>query len=415
MISLTSLLSRMAGVASSSMAQAIQSLTSMVVLMLAAKLLGIEALGLFSILYGALILAAAITSGFVGDSLMVLDRHDPRVQAGLRFWLVVLALGLGSIAALLSWAGTELGWLGALLYGLVAVAYVAEELIRRSYMAIMGFGRLIVVDLVVLGTTAAVLLGVGIFGTLSLEVFMLAILCGQCAGTIYGWVRLPRSEKVSARRPAQIKAVAQFGIWRSAVQGLRPAQLTAMRILVTAMIGLVAAGEMEAARIYAAPAMLLVTGTCAYLFASLARRRDVEPVQQLRNTDLVVLKLFLATIGCAVIGLTLLPWGGPLLTGVVPSGIAVTGWLAYASTVAVSTPYGLLAAVFEKARPVFVIRFLDSILSVIMVTVVVALTADYRIVPWAAALGSLIGGLTIRQWLVGVAASQDKKQAQLAS
>src|SRR5699024_1591673 len=62
---------RAAGVASSSVAQAIQSLTSMVVLMLAAKLLGLEALGLFSILYGALILAAAITSGFVGDTLMV--------------------------------------------------------------------------------------------------------------------------------------------------------------------------------------------------------------------------------------------------------------------------------------------------------------------------------------------------------
>lgn len=68
-----------------------------------------------------------------------------------------------------------------------------------------------------------------------------------------------------------------------------------MRVLVTALIGLAAAGSLEAARLYAAPAMLLVTGTCAYLFALLARDRDAGPRRQLKNTDSVVLKLLLAT------------------------------------------------------------------------------------------------------------------------
>lgn len=393
------LFKRVAGVGSSSVAQAIQSLTSMVVLMLAARLLGIEALGLFSILYGALILAAAITSGFVGDSLMVLNRHDPGIQAGLRLWFTILALLLGATACALSWAGTQLGWLGAVLYGLAAIAYVSEELIRRSHMAVMNFGRLILVDLVVLCSTVAVLVGFAVAGHLSIEAFMLAILCGQCAGTVYGWMKLPASEKVPPQRPAQIRVVAAFGVWRSALQGLRPAQLTAMRILVTALAGLAAAGQMEAARIYAAPAMLLVTGTCSYLFASLARRNDLSLKAQLRNTDAVVLKLFLATVGCAAIGLLLLPWGGPLLTGLVPSGIAVTGWLAYASAVAVSTPYGLLAAVREQARPVFVIRLLDSILSLVLVAVVLLTTGGYQLVPWAAAVGATIGGFSIRRWV----------------
>ncbi|KSU67674.1 hypothetical protein [Arthrobacter sp. NIO-1057] len=409
------LLNKISGVASSSTAQAIQSLTSLIVLMLAAKLLGLEALGLISTLYGALILAAAIISGFVGDSLTVLDRHDLQVQAGLRFWLALLALSLGVIGAILCWVGTDLGLLGALLYGLVVVAYMAEELVRRSYMVILSFGKLIVVDLVVLGTTSIVLLGFGILSTLTLEAFFLAVLAGQCAGTVFGWLRLPNSEKVPARRPAQIRAVAMFGIWRAALQGLRPAQLTAMRVLVTALIGLAAAGALEAARLYAAPAMLLVNGTCAYLFSSLARDRDVGVWRQLKNTDSVVLKLLLATAGCAAIGLVLLPWGGPLLTGILPSGLAVTGWLAYACAVAASTPYGLLATVHENARPVFVIRFMDSVLSVALIALVLVFTSDYRLVPWAAAAGALTGGLIMRWWLHKSVAAYFPPEGQFGS
>ncbi|WP_159611329.1 hypothetical protein [Glutamicibacter sp. JC586] len=415
MTTIRRLIGRVTQVASSSVAQAIQSLSSMIVLMLAAKLLGIEALGLFSILYGALILAAAITTGFVGDTLMVLDRHDPNIQAGLRFWFVLLSLGLGIVAVLISWAQTELSIVGATIYGLVAIAYVAEELTRRSYMAILDFPRLIVVDLVVLVTTSSILLGMALVQTLTIEIFLVAVLGGQVVGTLYGWLRLPRSEKVSAQRPARIKMVADFGIWRSALQGLRPAQLTVTRFLVIALIGLVAAGQLEAARLYAAPAMLVVSGTCSFLFASLARQRDQAPLQQLHQTDRSVLKLFLATLGCAVIGMSLLPWGGPLLTGMIPSALAVTGWLAYASAVAVSTPYGLLAAVYEKARTVFVIRLADSILSVLLVLLVLSLTDDYRLVPWAAALGAVAGGLTVRRWLIHEIRTEEKVLANLSS
>lgn len=405
------ILQRLAAVASASTAQAIQSLTSMVILVLASRLLGVESLGLFSILYGALILAAAITTGFVGDTLTVLDRHDPHIQAGLRFWALVLAVGLGIAAGLLSWLGAGLSWQGALLYGLAGMAYVAEELIRRSQMAVMNFGQLILIDLMVLAATALFLLAAGLLGRLSLEVFLLAILVGQASGTCFGWLRLPRSEKVRAARPAAIRAIAAFGVWRAALQGLRPAQLTTLRIMVTALVGLAAAGQMEAARIYAAPAMLLVSGTCSYLFASLALDRSAAFARQLRSTDMVVLKLLAATVGSAAIGLLLLPWGGPLLTGMQPSALAVAGWLAYASSVSVSTPYGLLAAVREHARPVFWIRCLDTLLSIGLSAAVLLIASDYRFVPWAAAAGALAGGLTIRYWMIRTVASNSQRAA----
>lgn len=399
---------RVAGVGASSIAQAIQSATSLLVLMLAARLLGIETLGLFSILYGALILAAAITSGFVGDSLTVLDRHDAHIQAGLRAWFMILAVGTGVAGLGLTLLGTQLGIAGAICYALASMAYIAEDLIRRSHMAIMNFGRLIVVDLVVLLTTGVVVGSAYLLGHVSVETFLIAIALGQLAGTVYGWIKLPPSEKVKPKRPAYFKDVAAFGSWRSAMQGLRPAQLTLVRIIVTVVISLTAAGQLEAARIYAAPAMLIVTGTNAYLFSDLARRTGVPMREQLRHTDSVVWKLVLATVGVAVIGLLLLPWGGPMLTGIVPSASAVTGWLAYSTAIAVSTPYGLLAAVREKAQPVFLVRFLDSILSLLLVSVVVVTTGDYQLVPWAAAVGAVAGGYAIRRWVVGAVITREE-------
>lgn len=406
---LRGLLHRLLGVGSSSVAQAIQSLTSMVVLMLAARLLGIETLGLFSILYGALILAAAITSGFIGDTLMVLNRHDPHIQAALRAWFALLTVALGVAAFGLSLLGTGFGPGAAACYALAAMAYVFEDLMRRSHMAVMNFARVIVIDLVVLGTTGSVLLACFLLQRMSIEVFLLAILAGQLAGALYGWRILPATEKVIPARPARMRAVAGYGVWRSALQGLRPAQLTGTRVLVTVLVTLAAAGQLEAARIYSAPAMLLVTGTCAYFFADLARRADQPISRQLRTTDAVVLKLFAATVACTVIGLALLPWGGPLLTGIVPSAPAVAGWLAYSSAVAFSTPYGLLAAVREKARPVFLLRFMDSVLSLGLVALVLWLTGDYQLVPWASAAGALIGGLSIRKWVLGAIISTEKE------
>ncbi|WP_210101699.1 hypothetical protein [Paeniglutamicibacter antarcticus] len=390
------------------MAQATQSATTLIVSMLAARLLGIEALGLFSILYGAFVLAAGITTGFIGDSLMVLDRHNPSIRAGLAAWFVILSLIIGLAGFAMTWIGFKFTIGGAMLYALAAITFVGEDLVRRNHMALLGFYRIIVMDLVVMVATCGVIAAVILAGNASIESFLFAIICGQSCGMFLGWFILPISERLPVSGSIAWKPVASYGFWRAALQGLRPGFLTLTRVIVIGAVSLAAAGSLEAARIYAAPAMLLVAGTCSYLFAHMARGTQSGIADQLRSTDKAVRRLMLATAGCMAIGLLLLPWGGPIVTGMMPSALAVSGWLVYSMAVALSTPYGLLAAVRDRARGVFVVRILDCSVSLALVVGVMLISGDYRWVPWAAALGALAGGYAIRRFVVGALLNQEE-------
>ena len=73
-------------------AQAAQSGAAFVIQVLASRALGADGFATFALLYGAIIMATALTSGLVGDSLTVLNRHDPSIRAGLRTCAVVLVV-----------------------------------------------------------------------------------------------------------------------------------------------------------------------------------------------------------------------------------------------------------------------------------------------------------------------------------
>ncbi|MDR4533040.1 hypothetical protein [Glutamicibacter sp. PS] len=386
----------LAAVSSAAGAQATQSAAGFAVALLAAHTLGIEALGLFSILYGALILAAGITSGFVGDSLLVLDRHAAEIRAGLASWFAMLATAIVVAAFITGWLGGALSVGGALVFAAAAAAYIAEDLIRRNLMAVLAFHRIIWMDLLVLAVTLVVALGFLTAGYRGLIFILGAVTVGQLAGMLIGWYLLPRSERRGVHRPIAWGTVARYGIWRAALQALRPGQLTGARLLVTGALTLAAAGALEAARIYAAPAMLMVSGVCSYLFASLAARQEQSLATALAFTDRAVRYLLLAAVVCGALGMVLLPVAGELITGRQPVPLTVLGWLGYAMVVAVATPYGLLAAVRHRARAVFLIRALDSILSLGLVAVAAFVLREVSLVPWAAALGALVGGLCIR-------------------
>src|SRR4051812_35667750 len=82
--------------------QVTQAFAGLVLSVAAARFLGAAGLATFSLVYGAVVLATAVTSGLVGDSLTVLDRHEPGLRAGLHVWALVVSVGAGIGAALLA-------------------------------------------------------------------------------------------------------------------------------------------------------------------------------------------------------------------------------------------------------------------------------------------------------------------------
>ena len=126
--------------------------------LLAAWLLGASGLGLLSLCLSIIVLATAVASGMVGDSLVILDRRDRAIRGGLQFWALVLAVisFLGTVVVLP--AAGLLTPVEALLMGLALVAFQLEELVRRVFMATMRFWRLVILD------SAAVLSALALVG-----------------------------------------------------------------------------------------------------------------------------------------------------------------------------------------------------------------------------------------------------------
>src|SRR3954468_20877166 len=82
--------------------QVTQAAAGLVLSVAAARFLGAAGLATFSLIYGAIVLVTAVSSGMVGDSLTVLDRHEPRVRAGLHVWAVVVSVGAGVVGTVVA-------------------------------------------------------------------------------------------------------------------------------------------------------------------------------------------------------------------------------------------------------------------------------------------------------------------------
>lgn len=382
-------------------AQASQALGSFLILAVAARSLNLGSLGLLSLLYGLIVLSAATTSGFVGDSLTVLNRRSKVLRAGLQVWMFLLSFACAVAVPLAVWALGLVNLTQAVLLGLAVAAYLVEDVLRRLLMACMLFQRIVVMDVSVIAGALLLLLLVGQQTELTVSSFLAAIAVGQATGAVAGVVALPAAERVLVGlRGAQWRAVAAYGSWRAAQQSLRPALLTALRSAVVLMVALEASGALELARVYAAPAMLVVGGISSYLFASFARAREVPLEQLLRRADRGVLALLCTTAACTAAAVLALPTAGPLLLGSLPELAAVAGWLTYTAAVSAATPYGVLAAVRSNPSRIFLIRFIDTLVSLGAVVLLVHLTGNAALAPLAAAFGTALGGLAIRQILL---------------
>ena len=385
-------------------AQVAQALGNFVVQVLAARELGATGIGTFAFLFGALVMATAVSSGLIGDSLTVLDRHEPAVRAALwrLTWIVVCLSSLLALAV--SFGSTHLSPSACLLFATAMATYVLADLARRVLMARLQFWSMVVTDSFALITTAGVLVIGATWGTLRLEHFLAALTLGQLTTVLVAMRQLPRHER---SRPVSgwgaWRAVLGYGTWRAVQQFLRPTTLNLSRLLVLVAAGTAAVGVLEAARVLVAPAMLLVQGLGSYLFASYAADRDRTTASLRLRADRAAAVMVAGAVSVGVAVAVLLPFLEVLISaGTFELGVvSVLGWACYAASCAAVMPYGSLAAVRGRQLAVLVLRLVDSLFSLTLVAVlVVVVGVDPQLTPWLLSAGAFVGGILCRQLLL---------------
>lgn len=385
-------------------AQGSQAVTSLALQVLAARLLGVDGLGRFGALYAVIILATALCSGFIGDSLTVLDRSRAEIRAGLQMWLLIVPAMAGALSGAGAFATGLVTLPGAIALGGATAAFLVEDSLRRLLMATMHFWRIVLVDVAALVGSVSVVVGAGLATSLTVSHFLVALMVGQVVATFASVAVLPASERyVVGMRPAALAAVAAYGGWRAVQQAVRPALLASVRIVGLLVVSAAAVGRLEAARIYMAPAMLVVAGVSSFLFASYASRSDAPLSELVHLADGIVLKLLGAIGAFCVVAVTLMGWLGTLLTGdkYELSLVMVGGWAAYAASVAAVMPYGQLAAVRGRQAAALAWRVADSIVSLFAVILLVRTQRSVVWVPFVLAAGSVLGGAALRCFVLG--------------
>ena len=234
--------------------------------------------------------------------------------------------------------------------------------------------------------------------------FLLALLVGQLVATVVVVPLLPRHERhfASFQRGAMGK-VAQFGLWRAAQQAVRPTMLTLVRVLIAAEVGRAVFGQLEAARVYMAPALLLVQGIASYLMSSYAQIQKAPTHALARRADRASVVMFVGALVIGGIGTIATPVLGHFVTGPEYSmkALAVFGWAVYAASSAAVAPFASLSAVRGKQPVVVSIRVFDSTLSILFVWIVLQMPGlDVSWAPFALAAGSFIGGAAIRSFVL---------------
>jgi O-antigen/teichoic acid export membrane protein len=377
-----------------------QALTGFALQVLAAHLLGAAGLGRLALSLGAIIIGTAVVSGFVGDSMTVLDRRDRATRAGLQAWaLVAMSTCAVVVAGVLLLTGV-LDTPEAVLLALAALAFQAGELMRRLVMVNQRFWRLLPMDTATLVLSVGVVAAASATGRLSLSAFLVAIALGQSAGCLVALALIPDQDRVLVRlRGAAWRQVGAFGAWRGGQVGITPALLTAARSAVVATAGAAALGALEGARILVAPAVLVVQGFGSYLLTSYVRDHRLPLPALLSRATRASLGLGLTTLLAGGLAALAVPLVSPVITGgrfdIEP--LAVLAWSLYSASVATLQPFASLAAARHRQRAVFSVRLADSALAAVLVAAVCFTGMPVTGVPVALAVGPAVGGLLVRR------------------
>lgn len=388
--------------AGAAVAQVWQALGSFILQILAAWLLGAAGLGVISLSLGVIVFATALASGVVGDSLVILDRRDRAVRGGLEGMALVICLGSVLVTTGAMIGLSILSPIQGLWFGLALAAFQLEELVRRLLMATMRFWRLLVLDSTALILSLATLVWWYLIAPVTVEAFLLSLFVGQAAGIIAGLFLVARPERVLVPiTRAGLSRVAGFGMMRGIQVSVTPGLLTASRTVVILLLGQAALGQVEAARIFVAPALLVVQGLGSYLLSSYVRDR-VQPASVLalraRNASI---KLCGAALAAGALLTGLAPYLSHWVTG--PSfsvdQVAVAGWSLYVAGSATVQPFASLGAVLGRQPVVLACRAVDATVALVLVWVLLGpLALSASLTPYALAAGLFLGGLLVRQF-----------------
>ena len=373
--------------------------TSLLIALVVLRELGVAALGTFSLLFGVLITLNSVQTGWIGDSLTVLDRFDPGIRRAL---FQSQAASTATIFAI-SWAIALLvdgvDATSAILFALASVAWALEETLRRILIARREFWLLVANDGAFAVGTFGLLAAVFASGaTLTLDTVIISLLAGSIVAIGLAVMQLPRIELLRGpTSPSRMRQLAAFASWRSVQVGLRPASQALVRVIVATTVGLEAVGLLEAARLLIAPALTVANGAGMFFLPTysdqIRRRVRLNPSV---GRAMVIIAAICASYGLFAIALRV------QLADVLTSGetivttLAVVSWVLFAIAFGIGLPVGAANVAAGQSKQTFMIRILDAGIG-ISVAGLFALIGWVDGVPIGLAIGAFVGaGLLAR-------------------
>lgn len=390
------------------LSQGITAGTSLLLQVLAARALGLGEYGTFAVYLAVLVSATALYTGYVGDSLAVLDRRDPRIRSALSASALlglVLCFATGIVTSLVLRHGD---YVAALLYAAMLVGWLVEETFRRVLVARQDFWKLVWNDTgYLLGTAAALGAWFATGAPVTLPMLFAAMGVGTITAIVLGFAQVPPSERRGVRPKAvkltALAEVAAFAGWRSLHATLRPAAQLVARVLVANLVSFTAVGMLEAGRLLIAPLQVVVNGAGGFLLAGFAAEERKGRADHGLARRAAILLTGATVLGGLVLTVFAHPLG-TLLTGQPVDPVLLLGWVAYLAVWAAGLPYVTEVVARKLARTVFTVRLADSVVGLGLAGAVLALGGPVAAVPWLLTVGGLYSA-----WRLGLIALRTRE------
>lgn len=379
--------------------QGIQAAASLGLQLLVLSRLGNAGLGRFSLLVaGVLVTFTAVHTGWIGDALPVFDRTHPPMRRALAIsqWVsgaLALVVGFTSAVLLADRPATS-----AALFAVTLLAWTVEETGRRLFMARLEFWGLVRNDVVYLaaaGLTTAIAI---VANRVTIDTMLVAMLVGASASIVDGRRQLPAAEfDMSVRGPNDLRALANFSVWRAGQIGVRPLSMTAVRVLIKSTTSAAGLGMFESGRLILAPIFTAANGIGSFLLPTFARKVDDD-----RETMRMVIKVAVGGMLVTALYGTTAALGAPFLNSRFDSANfssrLIFAWTIYAMAYFANIPFANALVARHRSKDVFRARCIDGVVGVALGYGLVSVSG-VAAVPIGLALGVIGGSGWLWIWL----------------